>query len=86
MKDNLATEESTMGLMWNEQCPACFQAKDKPARQFDGENLKVITGCVDNFHTGHLIIPSESARWHYRKVAVKIRKITERGRMGLGYE
>lgn len=68
-----------------DKCSTCFKHKSDPARSYD-ENGKIINGCVDEYHTGELVVPSASARWHYRQEAVKIRAITKRGRLGYGYK
>ena len=54
-------------------CNTCGRPADSPWRVYDQQG-KVIHGCVDDFHTGHLIEVSESSRWHNRPEAKKIRK------------
>lgn len=54
-------------------CPICGGTKSHPWRVYD-ERGKVIEGCVDEFHTGEIISPSESSFWHGRKEAKQIRK------------
>lgn len=49
----------------NTVCPTCGRAPSNPFRSYDGHG-NVIHGCVDAIHTGHLVTPSESARWHAR--------------------
>lgn len=53
-------------------CPTCGRANHSPYRTYDSRG-KVTAGCVDEFHTGHLIPISESNFWHNRKEAKKIR-------------
>lgn len=65
-------------------CNTCTRKSFAPFREYD-ERGKVIAGCVDEFHTDHLIVPSESSVWHDRKEAKKIRAITKRAQMGFGY-
>jgi hypothetical protein len=87
-RDTQSTTEkeiTTMGQAF-EKCPTCVRPKGQPFRKYD-DHGKVVNGCVDEYHTGEIFpIPSESARWHYRKEAEKIRAMTKRGRMGYGYE
>jgi len=54
-------------------CPTCSRGPSVPYRVTDKGTGKVLQGCVDHFHTGHLMTPSESAWWHYRADAKKIR-------------
>lgn len=49
-------------------CSTCGKAAGAPFRVYD-ERGKVINGCIDDFHTGYLVTPSESSRWHNRKEA-----------------
>lgn len=65
-------------------CNTCGRAAGSPYRIFDARG-KVIAGCVDDFHTGHLVTPSESSFWHNRPEAKKIRAILKKGRAGKGY-
>jgi hypothetical protein len=62
------------------QCPTCARAPGSPYRVYDCG--RVARGCVDHFHTGHLVTPSESARWHARADAVRIRKEMRDSRHG----
>lgn len=62
-------------------CPTCGRAPGAPFRVF-GERGSVEMGCVDEFHTGHLVSPSESARWHARPEARRIRAASKAGRLG----
>ena len=62
-----------------ETCNICCRALSDPYRQYD-ERGKVTEGCVDACHTHHLVVPSESAWWHDRPEARKIRKALAFGR------
>jgi len=53
-------------------CPTCGKHRDAPYRVYDKRG-KVTQGCVDDYHTGHLITHSESSYWHNRPEAKKIR-------------
>jgi hypothetical protein len=50
------------------QCPTCTRSKYDPFRRYD-ERDRVIAGCIDDFHTGHLTPISASNDWHNRKFA-----------------
>ena len=54
-------------------CPTCFRAPAAPFRVWDASG-KILSGCVDACHTGHLVTPSASASWHARPAARQIRK------------
>lgn len=54
-------------------CNTCCRPAASPFRVFDDRG-KVTMGCVDEFHTDHLTPLSESARWHARPEAKKLRK------------
>jgi len=56
-------------------CNTCTRGAASPFRVYD-ERGRVVEGCVDDFHTGHLVTPSESARWHNRSEAKAIRRST----------
>lgn len=62
-------------------CPTCCRAADSPFRSHDAQG-HIVSGCVDHFHTGHLVAISESNRWHNRPAAVKIRAASKAGRLG----
>jgi hypothetical protein len=62
------------------QCPTCARPPGSPYRVYDCGNA--VQGCVDHFHTGHLVNLSESARWHSRPDAVRIRKEMRDSRHG----
>lgn len=53
-------------------CPTCCRPAGAPFRVFDDRG-RVVSGCVDHFHGGHLVTPSASAGWHGRPEARKIR-------------
>lgn len=61
-------------------CPICGKGPSTPARTY--YQGKVAAGCVDHFHTGHLVTPSESSFWHNRPEAKKIRAAIKAGRDG----
>jgi hypothetical protein len=67
-----------------ETCPICGRSAGSPYRVYDDRG-KVISGCVSDFHTGHLVTPSESSRFHSRKEAVSIRRKLAKGQAGKGY-
>lgn len=56
------------------QCPICCREAHSPYRAFDKVTGRILAGCVDKFHTGHLVTPSASADWHNRKQAKVIRR------------
>jgi hypothetical protein len=53
------------------QCPTCCRAPESPFRVFEGG--RVINGCIDPIHTGHLPAISESNRWHLSAFAKRWR-------------
>ena len=55
----------------NETCPICGRKASDPFRQY--EHGKIHYGCVSEFHTGHLVTPSESSFWHNRPEAKRLR-------------
>lgn len=54
-------------------CPTCGKPAAAPFRRHDVEG-RVVEGCVDAHHHGHLVTPSSSADWYYRPTAVEIRR------------
>jgi len=62
-------------------CPTCCKAPDAPFRVYSPEG-KIINGCVDHFHEGHLVSPSQSSAWHHRKEAKAIRAASRKMRGG----
>lgn len=65
-------------------CNTCGNSKYAPFRSYNEED-RIVMGCVDGFHTGHLVTPSQSSSWHVRPEAKKIRAALKRGREGKGY-
>jgi hypothetical protein len=57
-------------------CTTCNKPDHSPFRVFEGS--KVVMGCVDACHTSKLVTPSESAFWHARPEAKKIRGALQR--------
>jgi len=68
-------------IYFSATCPICGRAAGAPYRVYSAEG-KVIHGCVDHFHTGHLVTPSASTSWHARPEARKIRAAMKAGRDG----
>lgn len=54
-------------------CPTCTKPANAPWRVYS-ENGHVVHGCVDAYHNGHLVVPSESATWHNRPAAKALRR------------
>ena len=61
----------------NVTCPTCCRAANNPFRVYDDRG-RVDIGCVDRFHSDHLIPLTESARWHNRKEAEQTRRSLEK--------
>ena len=59
------------------KCLTCNREASNPWRVYD-ELGHVTLGCIDECHTGQLVTPSESARWHNRPVAKKHRAAVKR--------
>ncbi len=55
------------------ECVTCGRSAGDPFRRYDDRG-KVVHGCIDPFHEGHLVTPSESSRWHMSKTAQKHRQ------------
>ena len=53
-------------------CLTCGKPDYNPYRVYDDRG-KVRHGCVDACHTGRLVTPSESSRWHHSAQAKRIR-------------
>jgi hypothetical protein len=68
-----ASALAALGAAPHNHCPTCTRSAGAPFRTYDARG-KVVRGCVDAFHTGHLVTPSESARWHHRPEAEAIRR------------
>jgi hypothetical protein len=62
-------------------CQSCNRAASSPFRAVNAEG-RITLGCVDHFHTGHLVTPSESNFWHCRPEAKKIRAAARARRGG----
>ena len=54
-------------------CTTCGRAAGNPSRVYDSDG-RVLSGCVDAFHTGHLPGLSETLHWHNRSEAKRIRQ------------
>ena len=65
-------------------CNTCTRSDHSPYRVYDTRG-KVVAGCVDACHTGRLMTPSESANWHHRPDAKRIRARAAKGMKGKGY-
>jgi len=52
----------------SEKCNICGKAPGAPYRVYDARG-KVISGCIGDAHTGHIVTPSESSAWHNRPEA-----------------
>lgn len=61
-------------------CPICGRPANDPWRVHDGRG-RVVEGCVGEAHTGHLVSPSESARWHNRPEARELRRRERQNRL-----
>ena len=62
-------------------CPICGRSAGAPFRSY-GQDGKVVLRCVDHFHTGHLVSPSESSFWHERPEAKRVRAALRAARGG----
>lgn len=65
-------------------------AEEIAARYIAQQNTRrlaeaITAGCVDACHTDRLVTPSESARWHGRSEAKRIRARAAKGQAGKGY-
>jgi hypothetical protein len=78
---NRANQEWPEGTAHTVTCPSCCRAAGDPFREYDVHG-RVRLGCVDAFHTGYLVTPSESSFWHARPEAKKIRRRLELMRLG----
>ncbi len=65
------------------RCNVCTQPAGAPFRRYDA-NGTVLYGCIDDFHTGHLVTPSASSYWHNRPEAKKLRQQRLAGRKARG--
>lgn len=71
-----AAAHAALGSTMPTSCPTCGRAPGLPYRRYDAAG-RVLEGCVDAAHTGHLV--GESARWQGRKAAEDIRRATLAG-------
>lgn len=62
-------------------CPTCGGAACHPYRLY-WPNGVVANGCIDHFHTGHLVVPSASAAYHNRPEAKRVRAAQRKARDG----
>lgn len=62
-------------------CPVCCQPASAPFRVYDAQG-NVVHGCVDEFHTDHLVPISASNHWHRRPAARKLRAALKAQRDG----
>ena len=53
---------------------------NSPGLQARNERGRLVQGCVDEFHTGHVM--GEAAIWHNRPEAKKLRAALKLGRRG----
>lgn len=55
------------------KCCLCGRKPSNPFRAYDRAG-RIVAGCVDATHTGHLVPISECSRWHNRPVANELRR------------
>lgn len=69
----------------NAICGTCGRRANDPFRSYD-QNGKIVHGCIDDTHTGHLVTPSASSAWHNRPEAKKHRAAIKKhlGSLGRG--
>jgi hypothetical protein len=65
------------------RCNTCTQPAGTPFRRYDARGA-ILYGCIDDFHTGHLVTPSASSFWHNRPEAKKMRQAMATKRKALG--
>lgn len=63
-------------------CTTCGRALNAPYRRIVAG--AIVEGCVDDAHTGHLPATTNTAAWHDRAEARKIRADTAASRKALG--
>jgi hypothetical protein len=68
-------------VFYSETCPTCGRASSNPFRSYDAKG-RIVNGCVDAFHSEHLVVPSESAFWHARPQAKLARRLSKEARNG----
>jgi hypothetical protein len=71
---------SCKGFMRNPTCNTCTRSANDPYRVSDKAG-NITEGCVDEFHTKHLVSTSASYRWHNRKESFEIRKASKARRV-----
>ena len=64
------------------RCNTCGRPALAPFRRY--AEGKIVAGCVDDFHTGHLVTPSASSFWHNRLEAKKMRQAQAAKQKALG--
>ena len=64
------------------RCNTCAGPASAPFRRY--AEGKIVAGCVDDFHTGHLVTPSASSYWHNRPEAKKMRQAQVAKQKALG--
>lgn len=64
------------------RCNTCGRPASAPFRRY--AEGKIVAGCVDDFHTGHLVTPSASSFWHNRPEAKKMRQAQAAKQKALG--
>jgi hypothetical protein len=67
-------------IVFSEFCPTCGRHPWAPFRSY--LDNKIVDGCVDSFHSGHLVSPSQSSAWHLRREAAQIRAAQKKARDG----
>ncbi len=65
------------------RCNTCGQPASAPFRRYDARGA-ILYGCIDDFHTGHLVTPSASSYWHNRPEAKKMRQAQVAKQKALG--
>lgn len=63
----------SLGAEPHAKCPTCTRPAAMPYRLNDFHG-KITGGCVDAFHTEHLVGISSSNRWHNRPEAKALRR------------
>lgn len=56
-----------------DRCPTCAKPAANPYRRQDADG-RIIEGCIDATHTGHLVSPSSTQAWHTRPWAIARRR------------
>lgn len=63
---------ASLGAEPRTKCPTCGRAAGSPFRIYNDRG-KVVHGCIDAFHSGHLML-GESRCWHNRPEAKALRR------------